>query len=62
MTATDQEIADILGAIAQNLHRLILAELVNAGVIPPDQKRGPVRHTAGGPPTGGGIDNPGHRD
>jgi hypothetical protein len=30
MTATDQEIADLLGEIGQNLKRLIAAEVANA--------------------------------
>jgi len=54
MTATDQEIADILGAIGQNLKRLVAAEVANAmfqltGEAPedkrtrvrPDLERGP---------------------
>jgi hypothetical protein len=54
MTATDQEIADILAAIGQNLKRLVAAEVANAvfeltGEAPqdkrararPDLERGP---------------------
>jgi hypothetical protein len=54
MTATDQQIAEILGAIAQNLKRLVAAEVANAvfqqtGEMPeekragrhPDLERGP---------------------
>jgi len=47
MTANDQEIADILGEIAQNLKRLVAAEVANAvfqltGEAPED-KRARVR-------------------
>lgn len=45
MTATDQEIADILGAIAQNLKRLVAAEVANAvfqltGEAPQEKRKG----------------------
>jgi hypothetical protein len=63
--ATEQDIANILGEIGQNLKRLVAAEVANAvfqqtGQIPEDKRAG--RKTAGGPPTGGGAHGPGHRE